>query len=275
MAQASMGRSLEISKPQETRRAAKFGDFVLSEIVYPPGFRIDWHQHELAAFAMTLNGSTSEVFSRTRVDRTEGGLLVRPAGERHRDSVGSKGARCFLIEFDKSWIQIIPKFGSIIREPMFHTSHAVISLMHRAHREWLVGDTAAEIAVQALAMETAVILARHSERANGRRPPVWLRQVKQRIDEAPVDTPSLAEIAKDAGVHPGSIALQFRRHYGASIGEYLRSRRLEAARRLLIETDVSLIEIALSLGFANPPHFSAAFRRFSGWSPSQFRRLHR
>src|ERR1700684_493086 len=104
----TMGRSLPNSPPQVIRQAPHFDTLVVNEVVYPPGFRIGWHSHELAAFALTLRGSSTEAFSSGRFDRTTEGLLLRPAGERHWDSIGEQGAKCFVMELNSGWIDDMP-----------------------------------------------------------------------------------------------------------------------------------------------------------------------
>jgi transcriptional regulator GlxA family with amidase domain len=47
--------------------------------------------------------------------------------------------------------------------------------------------------------------------------------------------------------------------------------RLDAARRMLVETDRSIKEIAAAIGYAHASHFSTAFRRQFGVTPSQQR----
>ena len=61
---------------------------------------------------------------------------------------------------------------------------------------------------------------------------------------------------------------------GLTPGAYLRSLRLEAARRALLETDRPLTEIAFDAGFFDQAHFTRAFRRAIGLPPAAFRRLH-
>ncbi|HEX8089322.1 MAG TPA: helix-turn-helix transcriptional regulator, partial [Blastocatellia bacterium] len=48
--------------------------------------------------------------------------------------------------------------------------------------------------------------------------------------------------------------------------------RMEEARRLLRETKMSVIDVALEVGYANPSHFARLFRRETGLSPSDYRR---
>ena len=55
-----------------------------------------------------------------------------------------------------------------------------------------------------------------------------------------------------------------------SIGDYMEQRRMEAAKRLLMEGE-SVKSIAFAMGFASPSSFTFAFRRAVGTSPSTFR----
>jgi len=58
---------------------------------------------------------------------------------------------------------------------------------------------------------------------------------------------------------------------GKTPHQYLLEKRLDTARRKLVETDESICRIAASVGFRAPHHFSRAFRRYYGVSPSAFR----
>ena len=270
-----MGRLLSNSSPQVIRRSAQFDTLVLNDVVYPPGFKIGWHSHELAAFALTLRGSSTEAFSSSRFDRTTEGLLLRPAGERHWDSIGEQGAKCFVMELNSGWIDDMPQLRPVFRNPSFYRAGALTMLAQRAYSEWLQEDSASQIAIPALALEMAAHLMRESEPRKAGQPPSWLRRVRQRLDDGFADTPTLAELARISGVHRTHLVRSFRRHYNVSIGEYLRRRRVDAACAMLKKPGVSLTEIALATGFANHAHFATVFKRITGFTPSDFRRSQR
>jgi AraC family transcriptional regulator len=263
------------SSVREVRRSERVDAFILSEVAYPPGFRIDWHSHELAALALTVRGSSTESFTNAQFKNTETGMLFRPAGERHCDSVGSQGATCFLIEVGRTWIEQLPQLASVLKRPRFHECGSITRLALRAYREWLLNDTASSIAIQALVLEIAARLIRETDGRACFYPPIWLRQVKQRLDDNFVETPSLAELARFAGVHPTHLARHFRRHYRVSIGEYLRARRVDAAIKLLSWRGLSLTEIALESGFSSHGHLCTIFQRATGMTPREFRAIRR
>jgi AraC family transcriptional regulator len=81
-------------------------------------------------------------------------------------------------------------------------------------------------------------------------------------------------LASDVGVHPVHLAATFRRSFGVTVGEYVRERRVERARRMLAEGKRSITEIAFDLGFANPSHFSRVFSAYTGATPLEYRKLH-
>jgi AraC family transcriptional regulator len=251
-------------------RCERIDGLVLSEFTYSPGLRLGWHSHELAAFVLTLRGTSRETFTGAEFEGTERGLLIRPAHERHWDSIGDQGASCFLIELGSIWLRGLPVLGSVLQVPSFNRSGTLRCLAHRVYREWLLNDTASPIAIQALVQEIAAQLIREEERRVMSRPPVWLRRVKQRLEEDLAETPTLTELAGIGGVHPTHLARHFRRHYAMTIGEYLRQRRVDAAMEMLSEKNCALTEIALEVGFSSHGHLCTVFKRLTGMTPSEF-----
>jgi AraC family transcriptional regulator len=254
-------------------RSQRLDALVLNEIDYAPRARIDWHRHELAGLALTVRGTSTETFTSLGFEQMECGLLVRPAGERHWDSFGAQGATCFLIEVGATWLNSIPRLTAILGRPRFHKRGVITRLACQAYREWLLSDAASPVAIQALVLEIAAYLIREGERSVGDQPPVWLKRVKQRLDDDFIQTPTLSELAEVGDVHPTHLARHFRRHYGSTIGEYLRQRRVDAAMELLSQKRFSLTEIALESGFSSHGHLCTVFKSLTGMTPGQFREI--
>jgi AraC-like DNA-binding protein len=96
--------------------------------------------------------------------------------------------------------------------------------------------------------------------------------VRSRIESAPGRPWSLAQLAEGSGLGPKHLCALF----GAKVGEtphrYLLSVRLACAKRALLESDLSVTEIAAELGFASSQHFARTFRARVGTTPRDFRR---
>lgn len=59
--------------------------------------------------------------------------------------------------------------------------------------------------------------------------------------------------------------------FGLSPSDYIRNMRLRRACQLLESPDIDISQIAYSVGFSSQPHFSTAFRRFTGVTPTEYR----
>lgn len=82
---------------------------------------------------------------------------------------------------------------------------------------------------------------------------------------------SLDRIARHSGLSKRGLQAAFQRQLGSTIWDEWRELRLDAARRLVDESDVSLAEIAVEVGFSDSAHLSREFRRRYGQSPSKRR----
>ncbi|MBX3750809.1 MAG: helix-turn-helix domain-containing protein [Opitutaceae bacterium] len=89
----------------------------------------------------------------------------------------------------------------------------------------------------------------------------------------PLDVRAIADHAK---LHPKYLMRVFRKQSGASIWEYLLRLRVSHAQRLLITTDLKVLDVAMESGFSSVAPFYAAFARHSaGLRPLEYRHRHR
>ncbi len=83
----------------------------------------------------------------------------------------------------------------------------------------------------------------------------------------------LAELAADFGCSRYYLSRLFRREVGMSIPRYRLELRLRRAIDRLADAKGDFSRLALELGFSHHSHFTSAFRRVVGCSPSQARTL--
>jgi AraC-like DNA-binding protein len=94
------------------------------------------------------------------------------------------------------------------------------------------------------------------------------RDTMDRAFARPLDVPALARIVH---VSPAHFSRQFRETFGETPHRYLQRRRVERAMELLRETERSVSEICLDVGFNSLGTFSRTFRDVVGESPSAYR----
>lgn len=82
----------------------------------------------------------------------------------------------------------------------------------------------------------------------------------------------LATLAAVVDLSPYHFARAFKQSFGAPPHRYHLARRIERAKAMLAESQISVTEIALALGFAETSSFSTAFRKTTGVAPRDYRR---
>lgn len=82
---------------------------------------------------------------------------------------------------------------------------------------------------------------------------------------------TLEAVAEHVHLNPAYFSTLFKRSTGSSFREYLNMIRIEESKRLLSNTEYSLIDIAVAVGYENQSYFSKVFKKHTGLTPGQFR----
>ncbi|EWS61767.1 Virulence regulon transcriptional activator VirF [Methylibium sp. T29-B] len=148
--------------------------------------------------------------------------------------------------------------------------------MSREASESAIGGA---VYVEALSTQLAVHLLRHYasvdfiDRSGDGLMPVALRRRVEDFVEANLDQPlSLEALATVAGMGVWSFCKRFRASFHTSPHCYIVDRRLERARRLLIQGTMPLKAVATECGFADQAHLTRSMRARTGSTPAALRR---
>lgn len=95
---------------------------------------------------------------------------------------------------------------------------------------------------------------------------------KAALAARPCEPSEYAGLAKSCGVSYSTLRAAFRAETGTTLGQYHLGLRLDEARQLLVQTDLTITEIAERTGFCNQKHFSSIFKRKTGISPFAYRK---
>ena len=98
-----------------------------------------------------------------------------------------------------------------------------------------------------------------------------LRRARQLIDTQYAQPLDLDELARSANFSRYHFLRAFRRAFHSTPHEYLTRKRIERAKELLAESELTVTEICFEVGFESLGSFSMLFHKIVGWSPSIYR----
>lgn len=176
-----------------------------------------------------------------------------------RDVYAGKGAALRLLELS----------GARDRE--------ISQLMRLLYQEATSHSAPSPLYLQGIGQALAVHLVRHfRDETAGPKPvnalPAYkLHRAIRRMRESLDRDFSLSALALEADMSHFHFSRMFRRATGRSPSQYFIEMRMETARQLLLASDLSIIDIALEVGYSSPSHFAQVFKRHSGTTPRAYR----
>jgi AraC family transcriptional regulator len=247
--------------------------FSLSETRYAPGSRLAAHSHESPYFGFILRGTYTERYGRGTRTCHPSMLVFHPAGELHAQHFGSAVAQLFRVEVNHARLRDLEQSTVRLEHPADFQDSTTINLARRLYREFAAPDAVSQLAIEGLGLELIAAVARISwpRLRTSRQPPPWLEQAREIIKSRFLEQLKLGEIARAVGVHPVTLAREFRRFGGCTIGEMVRRERIQFACREILRPAVKLADVAMAAGFYDQSHFSRAFKLMTGLTPTQFR----
>lgn len=143
---------------------------------------------------------------------------------------------------------------------------------------WAPGDDWREAAAQHQLVKLVhhLDLMRREETAGGKRSSgAGYEQAKAYMDRHYFADIRLQEVAKACGLSPKALRLRFLAETGLTPKEYMDQLRHNHAMRLLTHTDEPLKHIAAACGYYDEFHLSKSFKKYTGMSPSRYRKEQR
>jgi AraC family transcriptional regulator len=257
----------------EPRHALSVRGFALSEIVDRREATVGRHSHAHAHFCFLLQGRY--ITGARGVEETCGPatMLFHPAGTTHRDRFhpDSRGGSFLAISIATETMALAGDTGLIDHEVGF-TAGEVPVLGTRLYRELRSPDEVSPLVIEGLALELLAHTVREADRAS-RGTQAWLGRAHELIRDGFRSRLTVRQLAEILQVHPLHLSRCFRRRFGCSPGDFLRQCRVRNASELLRSRNASLAEVALDSGFADQAQLTKAFKRITGMTPGQYRKL--
>lgn len=249
---------------------AVLGAIGVAELRFPPRYAQARFDPERGYLAVVLEGDLRKSFPGRTLGLAAGSAATIPADAAHAASFGLGGARILIVRPPREPLEAGPE---LLRGVEARRDPGLAALARRISTELAARDSAAPVAVAGLALELFAAAVRGAPAKLPLRRPTWLAAVVERLHDQPAGCLCLAELAGTVGVDPAHLGRVFQRHYGVSIGTYVRRLRLDRAAVRVAGTDAPLASIAAEQGFADQSHFTRAFKLHVGVTPARYRRL--
>ncbi|MDP3949019.1 AraC family transcriptional regulator [Microbacterium sp.] len=227
------------------------------------------HAHDDWTVLLIDSGAVSYDLDRARHLALPNAVTVLPPGVPHdgRSATRGRGFRKRVLYLESQWL---PKSApsAAAAHPTFADADIVVAAraIHSALRD----------PAELLEAEHATIVLRDrlQARLEGAAPSIadspLARRLRVLLDDRVLDSFTISDAAVELGAHPSHLTRAFTRAYGMPPHRYLISRRVDHARRLLVD-GWRVADAAASAGFHDQAHLTRHFRRILGTTPARFR----
>jgi AraC family transcriptional regulator len=185
----------------------------------------------------------------------------------------------FYIDLQESWFDVEPGIALAISPRLFFFDQAVWDTALKLKAEVGNSDPGSRQYAEALSLVLIHELIRLERTRSGVvRPlsgglPAWQRKrVVEFIEEHLSEEISLATLAGLVNLSLFHFARAFKQSFGMPPHRYHSARRMDRARSLLQRPALSVTQIGVQTGFRETSSFTRAFRRFTGVTPTEYRR---
>lgn len=229
---------------------------------YDEGYYMAPHTHDFTAISLILKGGFEE--------STDGGVnqvcraktLIKPADTLHSDKYDDSCSIMCVYLKDISQIkrnnQAILKEWTGLYGVNWSSFQPYFSKVSMDEKRTILNEFIGHI---------------QSAKTEKDKAPDWVYHLKYFLDAHFNERIQTSELADRYGVHPVYLARVFRKYFGMSIKDYLKSMRIRNAIASISENGHSLTQIAFDNGFADQSHFIRSFRQETGTTPRFFQKI--
>lgn len=265
---------MKILKMNEMLKTNWFMKGIYAVNIIPKKRTLTHTYRKLNGFLYMLEGNIEYSFGGNTVQLSPGSLIYLPRSSAHTYRAISEKVRYMRIDFElydaSDGEQIIFSGGPVLITN--ELDYEAAELLHELCDLFLgAGYASALRANSLLAMFLyRLIYAEHTRQITSGKKNVLLLamdEIKQNYASA-VSTESLAE---KFGISPSHLRRLFRKATGGSVTDYVHRTRISASLYLLRDSEMSILDIALMVGFDGQNYFTRIFKRQLGMTPGEYR----
>ena len=229
-----------------------------------------WHYHENPYLMFVLHGDMIDCNKKVKSLLPAGSLMFNNWQEQHYGVRHSPEATGFHVEFERSWFK-----KNEINLDIFEGSQKIDDpqiklLISKIYYEFLLSDDHSQLSTDLLLLQICDALSVKKSKSNNGIPS-WVKKLKE-ILHYDCTNITLQSLSKEVGVHPVHISRAAPKYLSVSLGEYIRKIKLNKAISFLLDSNMSLTEIAYLSGFSDQSNFNHVFKCYYQVSPGYFRK---
>lgn len=255
----------------QTNEIIRLNGVTLTDTAYTHD-KVDWHYHENAYFTFILEGRLLEGNKKEIYHCSAGSLLFHNWQEAHYNIKPTGFTRGFHIELEHTWFNSLDINLNSVQGSINIVNPELKILLYKIFKETKVDDTTNYLAIQALLLETITRMISGLEVAH-RKAPSWVFKIRDILHDTSSENWTLEALAQLLEIHPVHLSRDFTKHFHCTLGNYIRSIKIQRSLSLLPNKNLSLTDIALACGFADQSHFIRCFKAINNIKPSHFRNI--
>ena len=231
------------------------------------------HTHDLWTVLLVDTGGVSyDLEHRAHRAPARSLTLLPPHVPHDGRAVQTSGFDKRVVYLDETWLPL-DLVGAAVARPTVRDEQARRSVGALHDVLAAPGDELeAESRLAVVAERLVLHLDRTVDATRTGREPRLARRVRERLDGDTTDVPTLAALARDLDAHPTQLIRAFSREFGLPPHRYVTGRRVDRARRLLLD-GMPAADVAVEVGFHDQAHLIRHFRRTLGVTPGAYTRV--
>ena len=240
-----------------------------------PSLALLWYRTGVKKYHLDIDGRSMDA----NVEKGSDLLLIPPDTEVNAEFNIEDVTEYSIAFLDPS---LFERLNPELRRPLVVSSNEALRRgLVELGREAAAPDDVFDLFAEGWAMQAMAHLSRlagghhpNREISRGGLSAANLHRVQDYIHSNLPATITLVELSRVAGLSRRHFLRAFRESAGDTPLGYVRTLRIEEAKRRLLQGSQSITELALDCGFSHAQHFATTFRRATGLTPSAFRRIY-
>ncbi|APZ46945.1 AraC family transcriptional regulator [Polaribacter reichenbachii] len=243
----------------------QFDDLLITDTKYTHA-KVDWHYHENPYFTYLLQGKLYEENKKENYYLKSGSLLFHNWQDAHYNIKPDIYTRGFHIEMNTNWFDLydIKSFdfeGSMqLKNPLIQQKMNCILL------ESKIKDQNSQLAINMLLVDIFNNIKTHHHNSEKQKPN-WVKQLKEILHSSENNITSLSALSTILNIHPVHLSREFPKYFKTTIGNYIRTQKINKALLLIAKNKLSMTEVCYEAGFYDQSHFITSLKKIYGQTP--------